>query len=125
MEDDEKMALLGLLVPADVDTSGFGKRDGGRRLTHAATTVDHVIDGFMHPVKDQGGCGSCWAFAANTALEGTIAKKTNSAAVRISEQQLVDCTLRDSASAQALFGRTWSNYGCGGGWMTTAWDFQT
>jgi C1A family cysteine protease len=125
MEDDEKMALLGLLVPADADTTGFGKRDGGRRLTHAATTVDHHIDGFMHPVKDQGGCGSCWAFAANTALEGTIAKKTNSAAVRISEQQLVDCTLRQNTFNKNLFGKDYGLWGCGGGWMDVAWRFQT
>ena len=124
MEEDEKMALLGLLVPADADTTGFGKRDGGRRLSHFATTVDHVQDGYMHPVKDQGGCGSCWAFAANTALEGTIAKKTNSAAVRISEQQLVDCTLRQNTFNQNLFGKDYGLWGCGGGWMDTAWLFQ-
>ena len=117
-------SLLGLLVPADADTTGFGKRDGGRRLSHFATTVDHVQDGYMHPVKDQGGCGSCWAFAANTALEGTIAKKTNSAAVRISEQQLVDCTLRQNTFNQNLFGKDYGLWGCGGGWMDTAWLFQ-
>jgi len=62
-------------------------------LIDVATNVDHFADGWMHSVKDQGGCGSCWAFAANTALEGTLAKKTESPPVRISEQQLVDCTL--------------------------------
>ena len=41
-----------------------------------ATHVDHYEDGFMVPVKEQGGCGSSWAFAANTALEGTRSKKT-------------------------------------------------
>jgi len=58
-----------------------------------ATSVDHFADGFMHPVKNQGGCGSCWTFSANTALEGTLAKKQNTSPVRISEQQIVDCTL--------------------------------
>jgi len=62
-----------------------------------ATTVDHFADGFMHPVKNQGGCGSCWTFSANTALEGTLAKKQNTSPVRISEQQIVDCTLTTNA----------------------------
>jgi len=101
MTSEEFSNWTGLRIDANADTHGFGRRKhgsgGGRRLGHAATTVDHVKDGFMHPVKNQGGCGSCWAFGANTVLEGTIAKKTNSAPVRISEQQLVDCTLRDNA----------------------------
>ena len=62
-----------------------------------ATTVDHFADGFMHPVKNQGGCGSCWTFSANTALEGTLAKKQDTSPVRISEQQIVDCTLTTNA----------------------------
>jgi len=113
MTPEEFSKWTGLRVDPEADTRGFGKRNdsqGGRKLGHAATAVDHHKDGFMHPVKDQGGCGSCWAFAANTALEGTIAKKTNSTPVRISEQQLVDCL--------------YDNKGCNGGWMSTAWRFQ-
>lgn len=128
MTSEEFSKWTGLRIDASADTNGFGKRKhghgGGRMLGHSATAVDHVKDGFMHPVKNQGGCGSCWAFGANTVLEGTIAKKTNSAPVRISEQQLVDCSLRDNAKNQELFGKTYSNYGCGGGWMSTAWRFQ-
>ena len=78
----------------------------------------------MHTVKDQGNCGSCWAFGANTTLEGTIAKKTNKSPVRLSEQQLVDCTLTTNNQNYIDFGKDYQNWGCEGGWMSSAWDFQ-
>ena len=45
--------------------------------TRSYTPVDHAVAGFVHPVKDQGGYGSCYAFGANTSLEGQIMKITN------------------------------------------------
>ena len=77
----------------------------------------------MRPVKNQGNCGSCWAFAATTTLEGTLAKKTNSAPVHMSEQQLVDCTYTFSQDNMDRFGEYYA-HGCNGGWMSWAWDFQ-
>jgi papain like protease len=48
---------------------------------------------FVSPVKDQGSCGSCWAFAAVGALESTIAISENSpgAFYDLSEQILISC----------------------------------
>ena len=77
----------------------------------------------MSPVKNQGTCGSCWAFSATTAAEATLAIKNNSAPYRLSEQQLVDCTNTTTANKN-MFGKTYGTYGCGGGWMAYAWNFM-
>jgi C1A family cysteine protease len=93
----------------------FNEADYGRRLKHAAVTVDHHAAGKMVPVKDQRSCGSCWAFASNSALEGTLAVKRGTAPVHLSEQQLVDCTNNNP---------NYRTYGCSGGWMLPAWKYQ-
>jgi len=66
----------------------------------------------MIPVKNQQGCGSCWAFAATSVMEGMQAIATSSPAVRLSEQEAVDCT-------PASYGC----YGCNGGWMDGYWKW--
>ncbi len=53
--------------------------------------LDLRIDGIITTPKDQGSCGSCWAFAAVGMIEALYAKKTGNL-VDLSEQQLVSCT---------------------------------
>merc|ERR1712045_222521 len=103
---------------------GLGHHRGGLGVVDA-TTVDHVKDGHMIGVKNQGSCGSCWAFAANSALEGAVSAKSGRDPVRMSEQHLVDCTLRNNSHNMDLFGEDFGLWGCGGGWMATAWYFQS
>jgi C1A family cysteine protease len=54
-------------------------------------TVDWRALGMVNPVKDQGMCGSCWAFSAVGAMESRYAIANNGSLFSLSEQQLVDC----------------------------------
>merc|ERR1712187_118673 len=47
------------------------------------------------PVKDQGSCGSCWAFGKLGEVEAKH-KQTTGATVSLAEQQLVDCSKQNN-----------------------------
>lgn len=68
--------------------------------------VDWLKDGAVTPVKDQGQCGSCYAFSAVGSMEGAWFMK-NKKLVSLSESQIVDC------SSTSKYG----NEGCNGGQM--------
>jgi hypothetical protein len=67
--------------------------------------------GKVTSVKNQGNCGSCWAFAAIAATESAYLINYNNG-LNLSEQELVSC-----ATA------SWGNFGCSGGWPHKALDY--
>ena len=71
--------------------------------------MDWVAQGMVSKVKNQGQCGSSWAFAATGAMESKYLMKGES--VLLSEQQVLDCS------------KPYGNYGCNGGWMNATFAY--
>ncbi|KAD6118875.1 hypothetical protein E3N88_10146 [Mikania micrantha] len=90
--------------PVDVDPN---KNFIYQNATNLPPSIDWREKNAVTDVKGQGGCGSCWAFAAVVAVEGINAIR-NKNLVKFSEQQLVDCDIKGM------------NNGCDGGLMEPA-----
>jgi len=95
-------------TPRNIDPSNVLKP---KNIEAPPTSFDWRKNGGVTPVKDQGQCGSCWAFSVVENVESMwiLAKKANSTDLRLSEQQVVDCDTSDG--------------GCDGGDPPTAYEY--
>ena len=103
---EEMKSYMGLMIPAEeeyTDVHTYNPDEG-------IVAVDWSSK--MGLIKNQGNCGSCWAFSAMATIEGryhlTYMKKSK-VDTAFAEQQLVDCDTADKA--------------CNGGWMPTAFTY--
>jgi cathepsin L len=107
MTNEEFRAVMnGFKAPSDKPTAPVYQAPVG----DIPASVDWRTKGYVTEVKDQGQCGSCWAFSATGGLEGQHFKKAGKL-VSLSEQNLVDCSWKQG------------NQGCGGGWMDQAFKY--
>lgn len=73
-------------------------------------SVNWVAAGKVNAIKNQGQCGSCWAFSVINTVETSYAI-TKGTLYNLSEQQLVDCA------------GPYGPQGCNGGWMNDALNY--
>merc|ERR1712160_223131 len=98
----EYKSMLGLIMTEETAPVTIFSEDSN------ASGVNWVTKGGVTPVKDQGSCGSCWAFSTTGSLEGAHFNASGKL-VSLSETQLMNCSKKNS--------------GCNGGLMDMAFVY--
>lgn len=109
MTTDEIRSYFNGILPSEGETGGV-EFQAEVELASLPASIDWRMNDTVTPVKNQGQCGSCWAFSATGSLEGQHALKTGKL-VSLSEQNLVDCAKKEG------------NHGCMGGLMDFAFKY--
>jgi hypothetical protein len=104
VEEFTSQYLNGAVNPPDISQVNITTPS---RLGYVAK-LDWTTSGKVTPVKNQGQCGSCWAFTAVGEMESQLLIKGRGV-FALSPQQLVDCDPYDN--------------GCNGGFYDRAWKY--
>jgi C1A family cysteine protease len=111
------------LTPEEFKTRYTNYKPDPARLANRTmdTTIEPLPEGadalvdwtgtYTTPVKDQGYCGSCWAFSATEQVESDYMRLTGGEQI-LSAQQVTSCT-------KYIFGG-----GCNGGFTENAFDYM-
>jgi C1A family cysteine protease len=110
MPDSNPTALLARTASAPKFS---GPSAAHRKLAQSTAPLafDWRALGKVPPPRDQGGCGSCWSFAAIAAMESKALIDGTSTGPNLSEQQMVDCVNGNTG---------YYSQGCNGGYSVGA-----
>ena len=119
MTEAEKQQYLGVSVNQtewQTESEAHYQPEEGEGLKNSKkvgipSSVDHVETGIITGAKNQGGCGSCWAFAATASFEGVYGARTWKVK-DFADQEILDCSYSDT-----------TYNGCNGGWMNKGWEY--
>ncbi len=111
MTPEQRKAVFGLIIPKGYKPPKSNIAGSLKMALPASFDWRNNNGNYVTKPKDQGYCGSCWAFASTGAIESKymITKKTPGLNIDLAEQILVSCDT--------------SNYGCNGGMLTNAASF--
>ncbi len=107
------LSRIGTLPPAELHEFPIATYD--REGDDAPLHVPDEFNGYKkwgkcaHPIRNQGHCGSCWAFGASEVLSDRFCLQ-HGVDVVLSPQDLVSCDTTD--------------FGCQGGMVTSAWTYM-
>lgn len=110
---------------SDLERSNSEGRKFLQRILNSQVEIPEELDwrrmaGRVTDVKDQGSCGSCWAFSSIGTLEGQMTVR-NLTLLQLSEQNLIDCSRHNGGCVGGLVVAAWNDIGDTGGiesnWM--------
>jgi len=110
---EEKKKRLGAREDEDILATALSSQETAPipEVVGAPATLDwRNVNGisYVSPVKNQGSCGSCWAFATTAGTESQVTIATGGLPIDLAEQILVSCSGAGSCSGGSS--ATASNY---------------
>jgi len=106
--EEFRMTKLGFIKPRQIAKRAAPLHEEREKRATLPASLNWVTQGFVTPVKMQGQCGCCWTFASTGAIEAQYFKKFRQL-LSFSEEEFVECVTEYA--------------GCGGGDVTTAFDY--
>jgi len=115
---DEEKYKTGYVRPAGWTPTAPVKDYKATRRANPPAALDWQYTEAVTAIKNQGQCGSCWAFSATEAVESALVLSTGSQLrLELSPQQVTSCSPKIGVANPCL--------GCNGGTTEGAYDYLT